>query len=93
MTETQTTSTHASLGTVSAVLGGVGLLPIPGLAASLAALVCGLIALRREPEPSERTRARAGAALGIVGVVLPLLALFVYCVVLGYPFPIHRYRG
>jgi hypothetical protein len=94
MTDTRTTtSVHGSLGTVSAVLGGLGLLPIPGFAASVAAIVCGGIALRRDPEPSERARARAGVALGTLGVALPVLALFVYCVVLGYPFPIHRYHG
>jgi hypothetical protein len=31
--------------------------------------------------------------LGVTGIVAPLLFLFVYCVVLGYPFPIHRYRA
>jgi hypothetical protein len=37
-------------------------------------------------------RDRVQAAIGWIGVVAPLVALFVYCVLLGYPFPIHRYR-
>jgi hypothetical protein len=29
----------------------------------------------------------------VLGVLLPIPFLVVYCGILGYPFPIHRYRG
>ncbi len=68
------------------MLGVLGLVPIPGLAASVAALVCGYCAGR------DNERARAGIILGWIGVAAPVVLLFVYCVVLGNPFPIHRYH-
>jgi hypothetical protein len=73
-------------------LGIAGLLPILPVLGSVAALVCGGLALS-EAEPGERAPARAGLVLGAVGLAAPLVFLFVYCVVLGYPFPIHRYAG
>lgn len=80
------------LGQLALGLALAGLLPIPGPAASLAAIVCGLTARRADP-PRSRSAARAAIALGAFQIAGPLLALFVYCVVLGYPFPIHRYHG
>jgi hypothetical protein len=72
-------------------LGIAGLLPIPGIIASIAAIVCGSRALK--DDTSDRGQARLGLCLGVLGVAAPLLFLTVYCVVLGYPFPIHRYRA
>lgn len=80
------------LGQLALGLALAGLLPIPGPAASLAAIVCGLAA-RRARSPQSRSAAWAAVALGAFQIAGPLLALFVYCVVLGYPFPIHRYHG
>jgi hypothetical protein len=92
MTETRpTTTSSSSLATASLALGIAGLLPILLFVGSIGALGCGYAALRRSSE--QQDRARAGIVLGWVGVVAPLVALFVYCVLLGYPFPIHRYRG
>lgn len=79
------------LANVSIGLGVAGLLPILPILGSLAAIVCGAAALPASSS-GDRSRAVVGISLGIVGVAGPLLALFVYCVVLGYPFPIHPYR-
>jgi hypothetical protein len=85
------TRTHRhSLGTVALVLGLVGLLPIPGLLGAVAAVVCGHVAAH-DPRDNP-THARAGVILGWLGIAAPLVFLFVYCVVLGYPFPIHRFQ-
>ena len=75
---------HASL-----VLSVAGLLPVLPFVGSVAALACGYAARQRE---SLDGAARTGIVLGWVGLTVPLVALFVYTVVLGYPFPIHRYR-
>jgi hypothetical protein len=80
----------SDLATTSVVLGVAGLLPVPGLPAAIAAAICGGIARSRHDRSG---RATAGLWLGVVGVLAPLLFLFVYCVVLGYPFPIQRYQG
>jgi hypothetical protein len=86
-------ATSDRLGTLSVALGVAGLLPIVPLLGSIAAIVCGLVARSRNTAPpSERDRALVGVVLGTLGVLAPFVALFVYCVVLGYPFPIHRYR-
>jgi hypothetical protein len=85
----------ARLGTLSVALGVAGLLPILPLLGSIGAIVCGALARAGGDAgtSSERDRALVGIVLGTLGVVAPLIALFVYCVVLGYPFPIHRYRA
>ena len=70
--------------------GIAGLLPVPGIIASIAALVCGRCALR--DETSDHRQARLALWLGALGIAAPVLFLLVYCVVLGYPFPIHRYH-
>src|SRR5262245_53587755 len=80
---------QSTMATASLVLGLAGLLPIPGLAGSIAALVCGYASLGTD---DNRDRARAGIVLGWIGVAAPLVFLFVYCVLLGYPFPIERYH-
>lgn len=84
-------TTRAWLGTGSIVLGVAGILPLLPIIGSVAAVVCRLLALH-EPSPVERQRGRVGIALGALGLLMPAVALFVYCVVLGYPFPLHRYR-
>ena len=83
-----TTTDEDTLATVALLLGVAGLLPVLPLGGSIAAIVTGRIAGHRR----DSGRARAAVALGWLGVLLPALALFTYCVVLGYPFPIHRYR-
>ena len=56
-------------------------------------MICGHLALRSAGNGASRSRARAGAALGWFGLLLPVVALSIYCLVLRYPFPIHRYGG
>jgi hypothetical protein len=93
-TNTASATTHhddSLLANLSIGLGVAGLLPILPVLGSLAAIVCGSLALPSAPD-GERGRAVVGISLGAVGVVGPLFALFVYCVVLGYPFPIHAYQ-
>lgn len=95
-TTTTTTTAHGTtddattLATASLVLGVAGLLPVLPFLGSVAALVCGFAG--RSRAGGARDRARAGIVLGWVGVAAPLVALLVYCVVLGYPFPIERYH-
>ena len=86
------TDTHrrSVLGLTSLLLGIAGLLPVLPLVGSVAAVACGAIALGRPDD--DRSAAWGGIVLGVVGVVAPLVALAVYCWVLGYPMPIHRYR-
>lgn len=82
-----TAAARRDLGTLALVLGVAGLLPLMPLVGSVAALVCGYAAPRGD------SRARAGVLLGWLGVLAPVVVLTVYCVVLGYPFPIHRYHA
>jgi hypothetical protein len=84
------TRSDSDLGTASLALGIAGLLPIPGFPAAVAAAICGWVARSRDDRSG---RATAGLCLGLVGVLAPVVILFVYCVVLGYPFPIHRHHG
>jgi hypothetical protein len=84
------TRSESDLGTASLVLGIAGLLPIPGFPAAVAATICGWVARSREDRSG---RATAGLWLGVLGVLAPVVLLLIYCVVLGYPFPIHRYHG
>lgn len=76
----------------SLLLGIAGLLPVLPFVGSVAAIVTGAMSAHAGSVRSRHT-ARAGLTLGILGVSAPLVFLFVYCVVLGYPFPIHRYQG
>ena len=89
MTEPHPTPSRP-LSAVAIGLGVAGLLPIPGMPASIAAVICGGHALHDDRSDGQ---ARLAVWLGVTGIVAPLLFLFVYCVVLGYPFPIHRYRA
>lgn len=85
------TTSGGLLAPASLVLAVAGLLPLlPGVG-SLAAVVCGVLALRARPATS-RGIAIAGLVLGVLELLAPLVFLFVYCVVLGYPMPIHRYH-
>jgi hypothetical protein len=68
------------------LLGIAGLLPVLPIVGSLAAIICGYAA------GAQDQRARAGILLGWFGLVAVTAGLLVYCVVLGYPFPIHRYH-
>lgn len=89
-------TTEPSSGTASASIafGAAGLLPVLPILGSIVAVVLGALALHEAGDaPTVRSRARVGLLLGIIGVVAPLIALIVYCWVLGYPFPIHRYDG
>jgi hypothetical protein len=82
------------LATASLVLGIAGFLPVPGLAASVSAVILGSLSggpggdgVRRRP-PAAVT----GIALGCIGIGLFVLICIVYFGVLGYPLPqIHRY--
>lgn len=88
-----TSQSNELLANLSLAFGVAGLLPILPLVGSLVAVGCGLTALTRpSPSTEERRRATVGVALGVVGLLAPIVALFVYCVVLGYPFPLHRYH-
>lgn len=87
-----TTNSRRSLGQLALALSIAGFLPIPGFVASIAGIVCGRVALRDATSDEDRSHARLATILGVIGIVLPMLFLFVYCVVLGYPFPLHRYR-
>jgi hypothetical protein len=79
------------LANLSIGLAIVGLLPVLPLIGSLAATVCAAIAYRCGDQCA-RSRSSVGLALGILGLVAPLAFLLVYCGLLGYPFPLHRYR-
>jgi hypothetical protein len=85
-----TSATRDNLATASLAFGIAGLLPVLPFLGSIAALVCGYAAGRDDDTSGDR--ARIGLLLGWLGLAAPVVALFVYCVVLGYPFPIHRYR-
>ncbi len=74
-------------------LGVAGLLPLLPVLGSLAAVLCAAMALRDDPTHEDRHHAVTGLALGILGLLAPVAFLILYCWWLGYPFPIHPYRG
>jgi hypothetical protein len=83
------------LAVASLTLAIAGFLPIPGLLASVVAVVLGV--LSGETGPNGRRRrsgiARAGIILGLVAIGLFVTVGTVYFGILGYPLPhIHRYR-
>jgi hypothetical protein len=83
------------LGTASLVLGIAGFLPIPGLAASVLAVILG--SLSGTPAADGRRRrssaAVTGIVLGCVSIALFITICIVYFGILGYPLPqIHRYQ-
>jgi len=78
-----------SLGTASLALGVAGLLPLPGVVASVMAIALGLAA--GVPDEHGRTRrsqsATAGIALGAASLVLFTVICTLVFVVLDYPMP------
>jgi hypothetical protein len=84
-------SGSAALADLSIGLAIAGLLPLLPLLGSLAAVVCAALALH-SGDPGSRSRGLLGLALGITGLMAPLAFFAVYCGLLGYPFPIHRYQ-
>ena len=83
------------LATASLVLGVAGFLPVPGLAASVMAIVLGTLSGRRDADGRRRRNGAAvtGIVLGCVSIGLFLLLDVVYFGVLGHPLPqIHRYQ-
>lgn len=93
MASVSSTRQDDTLGTLAVALGVAGLLPVLPFIGSIAALVCGYLDLHQHPGAEGSGRARAGTVLGWIGVAAPVVFLFVYCVVLGYPFPIHRHHS
>jgi hypothetical protein len=81
----QTTSDE-NLGTIALALGIAGFVPPLLILGSIAATVCGYLS-------RASARGRVGLVLGVIGIAAPFVALFVYCVILGYPWPIHRYHA
>jgi hypothetical protein len=82
------------MGIASLVLGILGFLPLPGLAASILAVILGLLA-SKDPHPGGRRSraATAGIVLGSVSIAVAIVISIVYFGVLGYPLPqIHRYH-
>ena len=83
------------LAVASLILGIAGFLPIPGLAASVLAVILGALSGSKD---ADGRRHRSGAAvtgivLGCVSIGLFLLICIIYFGVLGYPLPqIHRYQ-
>jgi hypothetical protein len=82
------------LGIASLVLGVVGFLPIPGLPASILAVILGFLADKDSHTPGGRSRAaNAGIVLGCVSIGIAAVISIVYFGILGYPPPqIHRYH-
>jgi hypothetical protein len=82
------------LGIASLVLGILGFLPIPGLPASILAVILGFLAGKDSHAAGGRGRAaNAGIVLGFVSIAIAVVISIVYFGVLGYPLPqIHRYH-
>src|SRR5919199_6424398 len=83
------------LATASLVLGIAGFLPVPGIAASVLAVILGSLSGRRDADGRRRRNGAAvtGIVLGCVSIGLLLLIGIIYFGVLGYPLPqIHRYQ-
>jgi len=84
-----------ALGTASLALGIAGFLPIPGLVASVMAVILGSLSGRLDADGRRRRSGVAvtGIVLGCVSIGLFLTICIVYFGVLGYPLPqIHRYQ-
>ena len=82
------------LATASLVLGIAGFLPVPGLAASVSAVILGSLSGSRGGDGVRRRSPAAvtGIVLGCIAIGLFVLICVVYFGVLGYPLPqIHRY--
>jgi hypothetical protein len=79
----------------SVILAIAGFLPIPGVVASLVAVVLGVLSGDTDPDGHRRRSgtARAGIILALIAIGLFLAGGVVYFGILGYPLPhIHRYR-
>ena len=82
-------------GAASLALGFAGFLPVPGVVASVLALVFGYLSHARSRAAGQEVSglATAGIILGWVSIALFATFVVVYFVILGYPLPeIHRYR-
>jgi hypothetical protein len=83
------------LAVASLILAVAGFLPIPGVLASVLAIVLGILSGDTGPDGRRRrsNAARAGIILASIAIGLFVAACIVYFGVLGYPLPrIHRYR-
>jgi hypothetical protein len=90
-----TTASDQGLGTASLVLGVLGFFPIPGVLASVLAIVLGAIdhLTRSSSSASSKQRATAGIALGAASLLLFTAFCVVYFGILGYLLPhIAHYR-
>jgi hypothetical protein len=72
----------------------MGFLPIPGLPASILAVILGFLAGKDSHAAGGRSRpANAGIVLGCVSIGIAAFISIVYFGILGYPLPqIHRYH-
>ena len=81
------------LGVASLVLGVLGFLPIPGLPASILAVVLGFLSGKDQATGRRSRLANAGMTLGCVSIAGAAVISIVYFGILGYPLPqIHRYH-
>jgi hypothetical protein len=81
------------LGVPSLTLGILGFLPIPGLPASILAVVLGFLGGKDSTTGRRSRLATAGMTLGGVGIAGAAVISIFYFGILGYPLPqIHRYR-
>jgi hypothetical protein len=83
------------LGVASLILGVTGFLPLPGIAASVLAVILGCLSGSRDVEGRRRRSGTAvtGIVLGCVSIGVFLTICIVYFGVLGHPLPqIHRYH-
>ena len=88
-------TTADGLAVASLILAIAGFLPIPGVLASVVAVVLGILSGDTGPDGRRRrsNTARAGIILASVAIALFVAACIVYFGVLGYPIPrIHRYQ-
>jgi hypothetical protein len=93
--ESRNDSRRDGLATASLVLGIAGFLPIPGLVASVLAVILGSISGSRDADGTRRRSGAAvtGIALGCASIGLFLAICIIYFGILGYPLPqIHRYQ-
>jgi hypothetical protein len=84
-----TQASYDGLGTASLALGVLGFFPIPGVFASLLAIVLG-VAVHMSSTPASvasKQRATAGIALGATSLLLFIAFCVMYFGVLGYPLP------
>jgi hypothetical protein len=92
---TVASGTQDGLGTASLVLGILGFLPIPGVMASILAIVLGAATHLSGTNVSAAAKQRAtiGIILGAVSVLILATICIIYFGILGYPLPhIEHYR-